>query len=199
MWKEGNKAPDLSNSLASSCLLPKFLGYGMAPLYTLRMRSPLLHAAGKPMSLWLRSQLLLCWICWHKGVRACSQERQALQGTAAGNCSSFKLQWSLQQVQHAVPPGSPGAQVGAKRLICHTGLGASKQKEELTKYALLHHDTRTLQILKDKWEQEWFLRSVVSGLSIGWGQLETTDILQNLVSQLWRELWACSCEGAGRR
>lgn len=147
----------------------------MAPLYTLRMRSPLLHAGGKSMSLWLRSHQLLCWICWCKGVRACSQERQALQGTAAGRCSNSKLQWSLQQVQHIVPTGPPGTQRGAKRPVCHTGWGASSQKEKLTKYALLHHGTRTLQILKNKWEQDSdfsrasFQTSVLAGDS--WKQL----------------------------
>lgn len=82
MWKYGNKAPELSNSLASSCLLPflvpRSLGYEMAPLYTLRMRSPLLHAGGRSMSLWLRSHQLLC----------CAESAGTREGMHPGNAGS---------------------------------------------------------------------------------------------------------------
>lgn len=162
------------------------------------LSSPLLHAGGKSMSQWLRShQLLDCAESagtreWGHAPRKGRLCRELLQGGApTPSCSeaSCKLSTLFPQVP----------QERVKRLICHTGWGASRQKEELTKYALLHHDTGTLRILKNKWEQDWFLQSFTSGVSIGWGQLEAADILQELVSLHCWELWACSCEGPGRR
>lgn len=202
MWKYRNKAPDLSNSLASSCLLPflvpKSLGYEIAPLYTLRMRSPLLHAGGRSVSLWLRSHQLLC----------CAESTGTREGMypgkadSAGNCCRevLQLQAAMKLTASSVcsSPRSPRSTGGSQEAGLPHRI-RSKQPKSGAKNALLHHDTRTLQILRNKWEQDLFLQSFISGVSISWGQLEATDILQELVSQLWWELWACSCEGLGRR
>lgn len=93
-------------------------------------------------------------------------------GTAAGRGSSCN---EVTASSARCSPRFPRSTGAPKRVLCHTGSGTSSQNKEKTKYALLHHDTRTLQILKNKREQDsgfpgaLFQASVLAGGS--WEEL----------------------------
>lgn len=70
------------------------------------------------------------------GTRAPGWDGQVLPRDYCREVPNSKVQWSLEWVQHVVPPKPPGrfwAHMGAKRLVCCMGSEARSQEEEVIK------------------------------------------------------------------